>query len=182
MTVKGLDCHAGTTPFYARKDPLICASKMIIKATDIAKRMNGLATTGILTTQPGSINTIAHTVKFTLDVRHVENESLDKMVKACEAEFLRVSNGCEVAWELLVDSPAVQFNGECISAAEQSADDICRTLPQKPSGEKLYKPMVSGAGHDSCYTNLRCPTSMIFTPTRAGISHNPTEYCSAEDW
>ena len=160
---------------------------MILAATTIAKKRNGLATTGIITTDPGTINTISHTVRFTLDIRHVEDESLDKMMKECEAEFLKISrddsdNSCQVEWELLVDSPAVHFNEECISAVEQSAADICRTLPQKPSGEKLYKPMVSGAGHDSCYTNLRCPTSMIFTPTRSGVSHNPMEYCSAEDW
>lgn len=160
---------------------------MISTANAIAKGMNGLTTTGLFTTDPGTVNTMSHTVKFTLDVRHVENEALDRMVKECEAEFRRISRddseqGCEVEWELLVDSPAIRFDQECISAVEHSAVDMCVTLPQSPSGAKLYKPMVSGAGHDSCYTNQRCPTSMIFTPTRAGISHNPTEYCSAEDW
>lgn len=187
VTVKGRDSHAGTTPLYARKDPVLSAAKMIAAANAIAKRMNGLTTTGIFTTEPGTVNTMSHTVRFTLDIRHVENETLDKMVKECEAEFHRISRddsekGCEVEWELLVDSPSVQFDQECISAVEQSAADVCSTLPQPASGVKLYKPMVSGAGHDSCYTNRICPTSMIFTPTRSGISHNPTEYCSAEDW
>lgn len=130
---------------------------------------------------------MAHTVTFTLDVRHVEDETLAKIIKECEDEFLRISRddsekGCEVEWELLVDSPAVVFNPECISVVEQSAADVLSTLPQATSGERLWKYMISGAGHDSCYTNTRCPTSMIFTPTRSGISHNPTEYCSAEDW
>lgn len=172
---------------YARKDPVLCAAKMIVAANSVAKRMNGLTTTGIFTTDPGTVNTMSHTVKFTLDVRHVDNQVLSKMVQECEAEFVHISQedsekGCEVEWELLVDSPAVQFNQECITMVEQSAAEICSTLPQPPSGVKLWKPMISGAGHDSCYTNRRCPTSMIFTPTRSGISHNPTEYCSPEDW
>lgn len=160
---------------------------MIVAANSIAKRLNGLTTTGIFTQEPGTVNTMAHTVKFTLDVRHVENDVLAKMVQECEAEFLRISceeseKGCEVEWELLVDSPAVEFNSDCIAAVEQSAADVCSTLPPPKSGGKLWRDMISGAGHDSCYTNQRCPTSMIFTPTRQGISHNPTEYCSPEDW
>lgn len=159
---------------------------MIVAANTIAKRFDGLTTTGIFTTEPGTVNTMAHTVKFTLDVRHVQDDTLAKMVEECEAEFLRISRddsekGCEVEWELLVDSPAVRFDPRCISAVEEAATDVCSTLPQNSSG-KLWKRMISGAGHDSCYTNRRCPTSMIFTPTRSGISHNPTEYCSPEDW
>ncbi|KAL4725854.1 hypothetical protein ACLX1H_006528 [Fusarium chlamydosporum] len=185
ITVKGRDSHAGTTPLYARKDPVLCATKMIVAANTIAKRFDGLTTTGIFTTEPGTVNTMAHTVRFTLDVRHVQDETLAKMVEECEAEFLRISHddsekGCEVEWELLVDSPAVRFDPRCISAVEEAATDVCSTLPQNSSG-KLWKRMISGAGHDSCYTNRRCPTSMIFTPTRSGISHNPTEYCSPED-
>ncbi|KAI8238969.1 N-carbamoyl-L-amino-acid hydrolase [Colletotrichum sp. SAR 10_96] len=150
ITVRGRDSHAGTTPLYARKDPVLCA------------------------------------IKFTLDVRHVEDAVLGEMVRRCEEEFERIGKddsgkGCVVDWELLVDSPAVQFHPDCIAAVEASAADVCSALPE--AGErKLFRPMISGAGHDSCYTNLRVPTSMIFTQTREGISHNPTEYCSPEDW
>lgn len=41
--------------------------------------------------------------------------------------------------------------------------------------------MTSGAGHDSVYTSKRCPTSMIFVPSRNGISHHPEEWTSPED-
>ncbi|KAG5770187.1 hypothetical protein H9Q72_002852 [Fusarium xylarioides] len=128
ITVKGRDSHAGTTPLYARKDPVLSASKMLVAANTIAKKHDGLATTGIFTTDPGTVNTMAHTVKFTLDLRHVKDEVLAEMVKECETEFQRISHddsekGCEVDWELLVDSPAVKFSQECISVVEQSAAD-----------------------------------------------------------
>ncbi|KND86646.1 N-carbamoyl-L-amino acid hydrolase [Tolypocladium ophioglossoides CBS 100239] len=185
ITVRGRDSHAGTTPLYARKDAVLSAAKMIAAANTVAKHHNGLATTGIIKAEPGTVNTMAHTAKFTLDVRHVRDDVLETMVKACEAEFSRISQedsekGCDVEWKLLVDSPAVQFNSECISVVEQSAAKVLAALLDA-SCPKLWRPMISGAGHDSCYTNLRCPTSMIFTPTRQGISHNPTEYCSPED-
>ncbi|KAG9253655.1 uncharacterized protein F5Z01DRAFT_688550 [Emericellopsis atlantica] len=186
ITVKGRDSHAGTTPLYARKDPVLAACKLVAAANFIAHEFQGLATTGIFTTDPGTVNTMAHTATFTLDLRHVQDEVLAEMVKACETEFQRIckddsEQGCEVQWELLVDSPAVEFHSDCIAAVEASAADVCSSLPEAQGGKQLWKYMISGAGHDSCYTNMRVPTSMIFTPTRSGISHNPTEYCSPED-
>lgn len=158
---------------------------MIVAANGVAKSHEGLATTGIFTADPGTVNTMAHTTTFTLDLRHTSNDVLATMVKECEDTFQSIAQetekGCQVEWQLLVDSPSVAFHQECIAAVQQSAESVCYRLPGGTS-KQLWKPMISGAGHDSCYTNLRCPTSMIFTPTREGISHNPTEYCSAEDW
>lgn len=45
---------------------------------------------------------------------------------------------------------------------------------------KTYRRMVSGAGHDAQLFAPRCPTAMIFVPSRAGISHSPEEYTSPE--
>ncbi|KAF6817910.1 hydantoinase/carbamoylase family amidase [Colletotrichum musicola] len=191
ITVKGRDSHAGTTPLYARKDPVLCAAKLVVAAEAAAREAGGLATTGIFTAEPGTVNTMAHTVTFTLDVRHVEDETLAKLVSRCETEFARIAAedsglGCTVEWEMLVDSPAVRFHPDCIAAVEASAAEVLSRYGGESgagAGEerRLWRPMISGAGHDSCYTNLRVPTSMIFTPTREGISHNPTEFCSAED-
>lgn len=187
ITVKGRDTHAGTTPFSARMDSMLCAAKLIVESNSIAKKYGGLATTGILTGQPGSINTMAHTVTFTLDIRHTSDEKLASIEKDCHIEFARLAEkesekGCKVEWKELVDSPAVNFHSDCIAAVEASAKEICQDLPMTADDGQLWKYMISGAGHDSCYTNRRCPTSMIFTPTKDGISHNPKEYCSPEDW
>jgi hydantoinase/carbamoylase family amidase len=187
VTVKGRDTHAGTTPFNARKDSMLCAARLIVQSNKIAKKHGGLATTGILTQQPGSINTMAHTVTFTLDIRHVVDEKLGGIKQECHAEFDRIAKeecekGCQVEWKELVNSPAVNFHQDCIAAVEASAKEVCKGLPMTAEEGELWKYMISGAGHDSCYTNRRCPTSMIFTVTKDGVSHNPQEYCSPEDW
>jgi acetylornithine deacetylase/succinyl-diaminopimelate desuccinylase-like protein len=191
VTVSGRDTHAGTTPFSARKDALLCAAKLIVHANTIAKRFSGLATTGIIEATPGSINTMAHTVVFTLDIRHTEDAKLAAIEIACKADFSRIATeesekGCEVKFQELVDSPAVVFHDDCIRVVEESAEEVCKELSTQGLKAKdngsLWKYMISGAGHDSCYTNRRCPTSMIFSQTKEGISHNPREYCSPEDW
>jgi len=40
--------------------------------------------------------------------------------------------------------------------------------------------MTSGAGHDAQMLARICPAAMIFTPSRAGISHNPAEFTPPE--
>lgn len=81
ITVKGRDSHAGTTPLHSRKDSLLAAAKMVATSNQIAKEFSGLITTGIFRAEPGSINTMAHTVRFTLDMRHPSNSVLTKMVE-----------------------------------------------------------------------------------------------------
>jgi hydantoinase/carbamoylase family amidase len=194
VTVSGRDTHAGTTPFSARKDAMLCAAKLIVESNRIAKEHGGLATTGILNPQPGSINTMAHTVTFTLDIRHTSDTSLSAIEKQCRERFSAIATsdseaGCTLSLNLLVDSPAVTFHPDCISCVESSAESTIQDLRANPDGGpqtatdggELWKYMISGAGHDSCYTNRVCPTSMVFSVTREGVSHNPREYCSPED-
>jgi acetylornithine deacetylase/succinyl-diaminopimelate desuccinylase-like protein len=179
--------QGGTTPFSARMDPTLCAAKLIVQSNAIAKEMSGLATTGIIHTIPGSVNTMAHTVNFTLDIRHTSDQRLAELKDRCRADFSHIASnesehGCTVEWKDLVDSPTVRFHKDCISAVRSSARESLRDLSVTSEDGVMWKDMISGAGHDSCYTNQRCPTSMIFVPTKEGISHNPQEYCSPEDW
>lgn len=187
ITIRGRDTHAGTTPFNARKDAMLCAAKLIVRSNSIAKNLGGLATTGIVNIQPGSVNTMAREVKMTLDIRHPEDNKLEAIEEKCHIEFDRIASadsekGCTLEWKKLTDLAAVKFGQACVAAVEASAVDALGGLSTKAQNGSLWKYMTSGAGHDSCYTNQRCPTSMIFTPTRQGISHNPQEYCSPEDW
>jgi len=187
ITVKGRDTHAGTTPFSARMDPTLCAAKLIVRSNSIAKDVGGLATTGIMQTIPGSINTMAHTVNFTLDIRHATDDQLAEIEHRCRADFTRIAaeeseRGCTVDLKELVNSPAVVFHQDCIEVVRSSAMEAVKGLTVTAKNKKMLKDMISGAGHDSCYTNQRCPTGMIFVPTKEGISHNPQEYCSPEDW
>jgi allantoate deiminase len=41
--------------------------------------------------------------------------------------------------------------------------------------------MISGAGHDAQVFGGTCPTSLLFVPSRGGISHSPQEFTNLED-
>lgn len=79
-----------------------------------------------------------------------------------------------VTWKTDFESPAVLFHQDCISAVRAAAKSVL-------GDEQLFRDMTSGAGHDSVYASKRCPTSMIFVPSKNGVSHHPEEWTSLED-
>lgn len=58
ITVKGRDCHTGTTDFRNRSDAMLTAAKLILHSHNKATELGCLASTGILTLKPGSTNTV----------------------------------------------------------------------------------------------------------------------------
>ena len=63
------------------------------------------------------------------------------------------------------------FDPEVVDMVEATATQLGHTVRRMPSG----------AGHDAQMLARVCPSAMIFTPSRDGISHNPAEYTSPED-
>ncbi len=70
VTVRGQSAHAGPTPMAARRDAMVAAARMVVAARDLARERGDLnATVGSLTPEPGVINVIPPTVRFSLDLR-----------------------------------------------------------------------------------------------------------------
>ncbi|CAG8951712.1 hypothetical protein HYFRA_00005512 [Hymenoscyphus fraxineus] len=191
ITVKGRDCHTGTTDFANRSDALLCAAKLILHSHNRAAEKGCLASTGILGLKPGSTNTVPGFVTFSLDIRSRDDGQLRELENALKEGFERIARGedvggvnergvkgrgCSVEWRLDTDSPATKFHEDCVRCVEESA----KSLVGVEDGIQVQR-MTSGAGHDSVYTARHAPTSMIFVPCRDGVSHNPAEYCSPED-
>ncbi|OAA58438.1 metallopeptidase [Niveomyces insectorum RCEF 264] len=196
VTVRGRDSHAGTTPLAARRDAVLAAAKMIVASNAIAHECEGVITTAVVNSAPGTINTIAHTARFTLDIRHPKAAALATMVDKCQKAFAKIATedsarGVEVVWTCLTENAPVVFHPDCVAAIEQAAEEevgagtalhtAAVAGEQGQTDKKLWRPIWSGAGHDSCNASKQCPAGMVFTPTRDGMSHTPTEYCSPED-
>ncbi|KAH3898800.1 M20 family metallo-hydrolase [Saccharomycodes ludwigii] len=175
IIVTGQGAHAGTTPWELRHDALLASSKMIIAANKLAKKYKGLFTCGVIDALPYSVNIIPGEVSFTTDFRHTSDETLKQIVKEATEEFAQIitEEGCEIKTEILQYNPAVHFNKTCIECVSRSA------YAQFPKDK--VRTITSGAGHDSCLTSLHCPTSMIFIPSKNGLSHNYHEYSSPEE-
>lgn len=188
VEVRGRDSHAGTTPMAARMDALLAAAKMTVVANTVAKDEGGVITVGRLHALPGSVNTVAHTVLFTLDVRHPQDAAVERMVARCRDAFDAIAKvdselGVQVGWTTLAENAAVRFDEGCVRAVKEAAEATCAELPEAECKkiDQMWRYMTSGATHDSCNVSRHCPTAMIFTPTKGGLSHTPVEYCSPED-
>ena len=182
VTVTGKSSHAGTTPMNTRSDAIMMASKIILMTIEVASREGGLATVGTLDLEPRSVNVIPNIVKFSLDVRHVKDDKLEKIMneiktKAAEITQTNINSSfakpLTVEFQNLITSPAINFNQTNIDTVRKSALQLFK--------ENEIRDIVSGAGHDSCFTSSRVPTSMIFIPSKDGVSHTPEEYSSPEE-
>lgn len=176
LQIKGVADHSGATPMGMRRDALVSAAKLILAVNEAAtnEKANGtVGTVGVVDIDPGSINVVPGEVTLWVDVRGVDNASIARTLRAIDeaAENVAVSDGVGVRKELLTADKPVALDA---ALAEQSAD-ICA------SKGVSFLHMNSGAGHDAMHMTKICPTTMLFIPCRAGISHNPAEYASNED-
>jgi metal-dependent amidase/aminoacylase/carboxypeptidase family protein len=108
VTVKGRDCHTGTTDFENRADAILTAAKLILHSHNKAAEMGCLASTGILTLKPGSTNTVPGFVQFSLDIRSKEDRKLLQLEGALKKEFAKIAKGGDVGG---VNTKAVKGKG-----------------------------------------------------------------------
>ncbi len=172
VTVTGASAHAGTTPVSLRRDALQAAVRAI-------NALNGLMadpldqlrfTIGSLTVEPGSSNSVAGRVRFTIDLRHPEHAVLTERGDAVE-DTVRgaVGPAAEVAVAETFTAPPLDFD----PAAIDNLVAVSEYLGFR------WAAMPSGAFHDAQLVASVAPTAMIFVPSHKGISHNPAELTTA---
>jgi beta-ureidopropionase / N-carbamoyl-L-amino-acid hydrolase len=172
----GAESHAGSTPMENRRDALRAAAALLDDIYGIAHRHapSGRATIGEFQAYPGSRNTVPGRVRFTVDLRHPDGDTMDAMDHALRATFESArgqhAGRLEFHLEEIWYAPPVAFDPECIAAVRQAAATLGLSARE----------IVSGAGHDAVYMARVVPTAMIFVPCKDGISHAEIEYASPE--
>jgi len=173
--VIGQSNHAGTTPMDLRRDALTAFAEMALGIDRIAREAGrpAVATIGTVHVFPGAIAIIPERVEFTLDLRHPEASIKEKLNQEIQDLCRRIAERekLEIRMDPILEIPGIPMNPEIVKILEQAA---------RRQGAS-YKLMVSAAGHDAQIFAQRCPTAMIFVPSREGRSHCPEEYTSEED-
>ena len=174
VVVTGMDAHAGPTPMRLRKDALVAASKIVTEINALAYRYqpDGRATVGFMQVKPNSRNVIPGEVRFSVDLRHAEDSTLDQMEQEMRGLCERFAGEGNVSAtvERVANYPACRFDATCVSAVRAAAQKL----------RLSHMDIVSGAGHDAIYMARVAPTSMIFVPCEGGISHNEIENAKPE--
>jgi beta-ureidopropionase / N-carbamoyl-L-amino-acid hydrolase len=170
VTITGQASHAGTTALSFRRDPMTAAIAALKTLFDTVMPQDEEArfTIGRFAVEPGSVNAIPGSVTFTVDLRHPETESLNRLealiVKTCADAA--ASAGCKAQSGRFFDMPPAAFPEELLACLDRAAGGQALTT----------KRMLSGAFHDALFVNRIAPAAMIFVPCRDGLSHNEAEY------
>ena len=173
ITITGQDAHAGAMPMALRKNALVGAARVIERVDAIARDLpDAVGTVGLLENRPNSRNVIPGEVFLTVDFRHPETMGLDWLEGQLREALADILPALQLTYreDRIWVSPPVHFSPElidCVSDAVETAG-------------YSYRDMVSGAGHDAVYVARVAPTTMIFVPSRGGISHNEAEWTSQE--
>ena len=173
VEVFGETAHAGTTPVSSRKDAVRSAIAVVNALTDLTRDPSDVVrfTVGRMLVTPNSSNSVASHVLFSVDIRHPDLATVQRLADAVEPLARAAAAPCTVkVTPTLADDPCV-FDAGVIDAIERAAGDL--ELPRMR--------LPSGASHDANYMARVCPTGMIFVPCEKGISHNEAENATPGD-
>lgn len=174
VTIIGAANHAGTTPMNVRKDALQTAVQLISRLNQLATATDPLLTftVGHLEISPNTSNVIPGQVIFSVDCRHADDRILDTFeMQLRNAVNQATAPGITTAISRWVSDKPVPLAAPLLAAN--------RVLATRLGYDPVV--MVSGAGHDSEIMSRVTPTTMIFVPSVAGISHAPEELTAPAD-
>lgn len=176
LWLEGEGGHAGTVLMPQRHDAFLASAEIALAVESAAKSTGALdtvATVGVCDVFPGAVNSIPSRVKLEIDVRDTDAGRRDGVLRAideaCDGVIAR--RGIKLRKEVINADPPAQSSREAVNALNRSCER-CGVSPF---------PMPSRAYHDSLFMSRITEMAMLFVRCRAGISHRPDEYASAED-
>jgi N-carbamoyl-L-amino-acid hydrolase len=171
--IAGTEAHAGTTPMDRRRDALQGALRAIAALdAELARATpRPVFTVGRMIVAPGSPNTIPGRCDFTIDLRHPDRATLDRLAGIVRTLTPRAAAPCDAVVAQVSGKPPTVFDAAIVDLVREQARAL--GLP--------HRDMLSGAGHDEMHVADVAPTGMIFVPCKDGISHNPAEAARPAD-
>ncbi|MCC6533394.1 MAG: M20 family metallo-hydrolase [Burkholderiales bacterium] len=173
VEVFGKTDHAGTTPLALRQDALRDAIAIIDTLARFARDPSDVVrfTVGRMLVTPNSPNSVASHVLFSVDLRHPDPATIDRLGRSVEPLARDAVRQCTLkVTPTLHDDPCV-FDAGVVAEIEGCAQALGLSHMRLPSG----------ASHDAMYMARVCPTGMIFVPCEQGISHNEAENAKPAD-
>jgi allantoate deiminase len=175
ITIRGRADHAGTTPMDMRRDALQGAAQMAIEITRLVEQEGrpAVVTLGTWSVKLGAVNIVPEEVSFSIDVRHPDEDTKQRLVAALLArcETIARQRGLTISSEITHESRPSKMDAALQSVVVQAAETCGAS----------WKAMPSGAGHDSKEMVRHLPTAMVFVPSLEWRSRSAAEYTSPED-
>ncbi|KAI0888479.1 amidase [Annulohypoxylon maeteangense] len=173
---QGVGGHAGAVPMAQRADALAALATFVVKTEELARREDAFGTVGVIETDTSSPNTVPGRAFCTLDLRHHNENTLDTIERELDAHLSKLEQdrpGIKTSITKTRHKKSIKFDPEASRCLQQALTSTVH--------ESLVCSLESYAGHDSAETAVVIPTTMLFIPSKNGISHNPAEFSSEED-
>ncbi|MEH7179895.1 M20 family metallo-hydrolase [Neobacillus vireti] len=175
ITVNGESNHVGTTSMKWRRDALHGAINMIHDLYEGVKEYDEdlVTSVGQLFVEPNVPNVIPNHVQFTVDARHPNESVLSSFCQQLTSRFETHAkkHDLDIKIEMWHEVHPAQMDRKL----NEMIDSIC-------TGSSIASHwMNSGAGHDAQLFARICPTTILFVPSKGGISHSPLEFTSTKD-
>ncbi len=173
--MRGVACHAGTTPMRRRRDAATGVAELALFVERRASAIPSLVgTVGIVQVPNGSINVVPGRCAFSLDLRAPDDALRDALVADVLAELDRIATRRGLTYVL--DETMRASAAPCDEALQQRWRNAVAAV-----GQPIHL-LASGAGHDAMKIHEAMPQAMLFVRGgNDGISHNPLETISAAD-
>jgi hydantoinase/carbamoylase family amidase len=175
VVVHGRADHAGATPMDFRLDPGPVVAETILELERLARAAGKgtVGTVGEIEVHPSLINAIPEWIRFSLDVRGVDQDAFRGVAAdiAAFAEDAAAKRGLTAEHRQRQTLPATPLDERIVGALEAAA---------RATGEP-YVLMPSGAAHDTMCVAEHVPSAMVFVPCKDGVSHSPLEDAKPAD-
>ena len=170
FTWRGQAAHAGSTPMNARRDALAGAAKLALAIRDIAREVGdgAVCTSGGVVCRPGIVTSVVETAEQLLDQRHLEADSLARLLELAReaADRFAAEENITVEWERIWNIEPILFDETLIDLADEAVSEVAGTSHRLPSGPLHDAAEVARAG---------IPTVMVFVQSLRGLSHTKLE-------
>jgi N-carbamoyl-L-amino-acid hydrolase len=175
ITWTGQAAHAGSTPMDKRRDALAGAAKLALEIRPIAAEVGegAVCTSGGVVCKPGIVTSVVETAEQLLDQRHLNADSLARMLSLAQdaSERFAAEEDVEVAWEKIWSIEPILFDERLVELADEAIREVAGTSHRLPSGPLHDAAEVARAG---------VPTVMLFVQSLRGLSHTKLEDTTEE--
>jgi N-carbamoyl-L-amino-acid hydrolase len=170
IDIVGETAHVGPTAMERRKNALVGASHVAVAIDEIGWRYSageGKTTAARLDLWPNLPGIISERASLFCDMRHPDAAMLERMVSDFEAALPHCAcrSRCSIEIAERWGFGGLKFDPGLITLLREAAADLGHATMD----------IQSEAGHDAYNMASVCPTAMIFTPCKDGISHNEKE-------
>lgn len=176
IEITGDTAHVGPTPMDRRHNALVAASHVAVAIDDIGWRYSageGKTTAARLDLWPNLPGIISERASLFCDMRHPDPAQLSQMLRDVDTALPDCARRgrCKVEIAERWGFGGLKFDAELVAGLRGAAKTLGHATMD----------LQSEAGHDAYHLADACPTAMIFTPCRGGITHNEAEDMTLEE-